>query len=659
VKTIAVVTALAATATMAQNAPLVIAFQAPASTSSYYTPFLSYLPNISGIGVSVPWNLIDNCSATTHCVGQNDTCPSGVYQWCGLDTMLLAYINSGDFGGKKVVIIVYPENDSGGSNTYTPQYVFSSTWAASTEVCPSGGSCPLQDVAVCRAWQGNGVSVTGTFTTNNGAVWNAGACVTYPQPHSGLTCSGAPYGEFSGFPVVYEKPILVAYQDFLTALAQHYNPATGTTNGKKIAPYIAYVRAGMAAGGENNPICATTGITATTSSGWPSGKAVPAGYVVLPSVNNAGGYQFVADSAGTTGGALAQPAWCQSPGCYTGPDNTVSRWRNSGVPGGTSSGNVIWPGPQGLGGLEPQLFIDNGYLGTWALNNPTSGDGAGYIATMTSFLSSLNSSFPWDISSHVGPPQLNNVAYADAEATLAAANGIGFGMQSVNIGDGQALASGTFPTSRNDWVANFQKYPGVPVHHLQTANPGNNGVWWAGYPIGGANGPAGATGIVVTSGTGMNTATVYCASESTAVDCSPLANDYVYVGGNANTALNAVWRAACTSGPTCYPTFSVPTAISPGTYYGGNLWSLNYWLITMPFAVQHEASSIEVYECDLDYAFGGTTFPPAPDGCNPPPVGLAGDDPTYQLVLQNTLTGQPTMTSVHAGTFVGTNSTQF
>jgi hypothetical protein len=79
----------------------------------------------------------------------------------------------------------------------------------------------------------------------------------------------------------------------------------------------------------------------------------------------------------------------------------------------------------------------------------------------------------------------------------------------------------------------------------------------------------------------------------------------------------------------------------------------------MPFAVQHEASSIEVYECDLDYAFGGTTFPPAPDGCNPPPVGLAGDDPTYQLVLQNTLTGQPTMTSVHAGTFVGTNSTQF
>jgi hypothetical protein len=84
------------------------------------------------------------------------------------------------------------------------------------------------------------------------------------------------------------------------------------------------------------------------------------------------------------------------------------------------------------------------------------------------------------------------------------------------------------------------------------------------------------------------------------------------------------------------------------TYPGGTVWSPNYWPIVMPFAVQHNATTIEVYECDLDYAFGAypnsrTTTAWVTDetgltgGCAA--WGLLGQDQGYQNSASDTQIG--------------------
>jgi len=86
----------------------------------------------------------------------------------------------------------------------------------------------------------------------------------------------------------------------------------------------------------------------------------------------------------------------------------------------------------------------------------------------------------------------------------------------------------------------------------------------------------------------------------------------------------------------------------------------------MPFAVQHNVSSIEVYECDLDYALGaypnGTTTLWVSDekgqgGCAD--WGLLGSDAGYQNSASDTQIGQPAATSVRTGNSILVNGTQF
>ena len=90
----------------------------------------------------------------------------------------------------------------------------------------------------------------------------------------------------------------------------------------------------------------------------------------------------------------------------------------------------------------------------------------------------------------------------------------------------------------------------------------------------------------------------------------------------------------------------------------------------MPFAIQHGVSSIEVWECSLDYAFGVETTtwvpsapPPPSSGCaewgvNSSSVGPSGDS-NYVNVLVNTLIRQPRGTSLRTGTSILRNGTQF
>jgi len=668
----------------AQTPPLVIAFAAPndhltqcppgGSNPLCYDNFVNYeLQYVSGIGIRVPWGKVDDCYATGPCDQlepmPDDGCssqPNNQYNFCYPDQILERYIGSGLFANKKIVLIVSAINDSSpNSSPFTPDYVFSTNWAGTLSSAP-------QDVVVCSSWQGSVAlsgtcPVTGTVNSGSYAVWNAngGSGPIFPNGNCTASAGGSLHctitsctaTSLGGFPIIYEKPFMVAYQDFLRALAQHYNTSTGNSDGQLIAPYIAYVRAGMAEGGENQPFCATTGgISQPAWSNPTLPDPVPAGYIV--NTGGAQGTQYVAVGAGHKG-STAMPA-CSPAGCTTAPDGHIPGWLNAGQYSQSVTTTPIWPGPEGLF-AQATKYTDNGYLTAW----PTP-DGTGYIAAMVTFMKSLGASFPFDISAHNGPPSgvggALNVGYADSEAIIASTNGVGFGMQSVSINDGQQLAKGTYPTSPTDWVYNFKAHP-APVHHLQMYQPGGPSVGSTGNPS--ANYFAAGYPIdhITVSGT---TATIYCPASPTPVDCSPFSGEPIFVTGNSNPALNGLHLVTCSACPVNTLTFS--TSVAPNTYPGGTVWSPNYWPIVMPFAVQHKATTIEVYECDLDYAYGAypnsrTTTAWVTDetgmagGCAA--WGLQGQDPGYQNSASDTEIDQPWAVSVRTGKSILINGTQF
>jgi len=667
---------------LSQAAPMVIAWQAPPCTpsNSYcssdadFNTFVTYiLPNVSGIGTVVPWSSIDSgCTDGTYpseCTTQPTTCPESFpstdYKFCHLDKGLNAYVTNTAFSDKKIVLIIWAVSDSS-PNTSTPQYVFSSQWAGSPKV----SSAP-QDMAVCNSWQGDisqsnpgtcpvSLKPSDSWASGDYAVWNANetgasGCSVFPSSGSGdLQCATSPCStlDTSGFPVVYEKPFMIAYKDFLANLAQHYNPKSASSYGSGIAPYIAYVRAGMAEGGENQPFCATQGSIPQLTRG--NHQSVQAGYVVNTS-SMAGGASYVATGAGTTDNAAPMPT-CSPAGCTTASDGTMPGWYNAGSYG-TAGSNAIWPGPKGIDPItgEPQGYTDNGYLTTWPPPPPPVGDGTGYITSMVTFLKSLGASFPFDISAHVGPPFNETLAYADSEAIVASANGVGFGLQAGSIGDSSAFAKGFFPSSSTDWAHNFKTYP-APVHHIQTYEPGDNS-FAAGYAITSPTTSPSGPGITISGGT----ATVSCVT-----DCSwfsGLANLYIYVAGNSNPALNGIWLVSCPA-QCAANTLQFQTAVTAaGT--GGAVWAPDYWPILMPFAVLQGVTSIEAYECDLDYAFGvqtttWLTYPPSPGSIGCALWGISGGpDAGYKNALKDTLGGQPVATSVRAGQSILVKGSQF
>jgi hypothetical protein len=331
----------------------------------------------------------------------------------------------------------------------------------------------------------------------------------------------------------------------------------------------------------------------------------------------------------------------------TASDGSVPGWYNVGTIGSGSAANVVWPGPAGQfgSGSEPASFSDNGYLARWNLIGDTE---PGYIASMVTFLRNLGSGFPLTISSHTGPPGDSSNAYADSEAIVASESSIGFGMQTVNVGDNQTYAAGLsagFPTSRNDWAHNFQTYP-APVHHLQMSNSGTT-FYAEGYPIG---------NISIASGSPMNRATITCQGSSGNVDCSPLYGQPIYVSGNSDDSLNGIWQVSCSgTGGQCPAnqlqfSTNLPACSPCGT--GGTVWSPDFWPMVMPFTILRGASSVELWECSLDYAYGVQTttwVPDESDGGGCASWGVAGPDSNYQNVLTNTTMGLPPATSILAG----------
>jgi hypothetical protein len=167
------------------------AWDAPTPSGTDWNAFKNFIlpnPAIHGVVINVPWNSVETSQ--------------GVYDpgLTALDNELQSY------PGKKINLAFQPisysnvNNPPGGVNTMTPSYVFTELWASSV------GSLPL-DVVTCPPYPGNG-------------------------------------NPTSGYPVVYEKPFQVAYQNFIKAVLQHYKGSG-----------IGYIRFGVSVGNEANPYC--------------------------------------------------------------------------------------------------------------------------------------------------------------------------------------------------------------------------------------------------------------------------------------------------------------------------------------------------------------------------------------------------------------------
>lgn len=205
--------------------------------SNCYQDYLNdVLPNIDGVVIVAEWSSIDLGDSA----GTGPGCPStntAYCNWSSLDNAVNDFVSASTCGSggtspcwsaaKKVGLVISPVSDGGcsgnGCNTSTPDYVFTSSWATTA----GGSGTPPQYECTCGGYQGDSGAPSNTC-------WNS-------STHS----------DTSGFPVVYEAPFSVALQDFHDAVVSHINSAS-------YAPYIAYIRLGVAGGGEEYPHCAST-----------------------------------------------------------------------------------------------------------------------------------------------------------------------------------------------------------------------------------------------------------------------------------------------------------------------------------------------------------------------------------------------------------------
>lgn len=198
-------------------------------TNCYQDYLNDVLPNIDGVLVVADWASMDPGNGNAPCYqpgGSTNTCT-----FSSLDNAVNDFVGASTWtASKKIGIVIEPVSNGDGvanctknCNGSTPAYVFTSSWATQA----GGSGTPPLEECTC-----------GDYTGDNNAPQN--------QCWSSSTNS-----DITGFPVVYQAPFSVALQDFHDALIAHLN-------GVSYSPYIAYVRLGVAGGGEEYPHCSST-----------------------------------------------------------------------------------------------------------------------------------------------------------------------------------------------------------------------------------------------------------------------------------------------------------------------------------------------------------------------------------------------------------------
>jgi hypothetical protein len=207
-----------------------------------YCDFFEYVaPHITGVVLNLSWSTVDNCNGKKPCF---TPCAEGSStngcNWSTFDAEVQQFVRA----GLDVNVIAGPASDIS-PNTVTPAYVFSTQYAATLP-----GHPPPQDLAVCPLYAGDADAPV--HGASHDGVWNVDSCYT---AETGTTCSGS--DDISGIPIIYEVPVMTAYQGFIKNLFKHFS-ASGTGLGPQLAPHIGYIRTGTLAGGESFVDCYET-----------------------------------------------------------------------------------------------------------------------------------------------------------------------------------------------------------------------------------------------------------------------------------------------------------------------------------------------------------------------------------------------------------------
>jgi hypothetical protein len=390
-------------------------------------------------------------------------------------------------------------------------------------------------------------------------VWNYNQChLTGNNSNNGLSCgSSGPYQDVSGYPVLYEQPLMTAYEKYVDTVLKHYSPSGSAYS--TIGKYIGYIRIGLASGGENLPICTTTGGGSNTEGVWPSPQ----------------GLTYDLNSNGVT-----SPDWFAT--------------------------TPICPG-----GQNDELACRGKYAYLSGSPNGATIDGNGYVATIfPAFQASLKTYTSANplykpfimASAHSGPPgSTPDISYADTEAAIFMkwpclnCEQSGFGDQSLNEYD--LLDNDPNQRCTNDWCDLFSQYSGLGGNlYLQTETPNP----FVTMQIQSIN----STSQIVTCANLCTSMATFTGSAFKGLDNQEgfgLRNASGLVGeGEYKIAQNGVLSATqflCDSSTVCP---QVNTNSNTTLYVG------DYLPDTIPFAQAHFANTIEVYFCDWEFAYNNT-----------------------------------------------------
>jgi hypothetical protein len=210
----------------------VYVFQPPAGGSSSLATIYA---NASGASIHIPWSP-DNTAAALGGWETSSGSGTGGYNFTNFDEVINTQLG---YGAKSVVIILQAVTD-GSANTYSPNYVFTTGWAASI------GSSTGQ-LYVCA---GGDYPGSGSIPIN--------------------TCAQGV--DNTAFPATFQAPFAVAWKAAVAAAINHVKSAS-------YASKIAYIRVGGGSGGEWVPQAPTALETQVSPSTLAGLQTVWAGYV--------------------------------------------------------------------------------------------------------------------------------------------------------------------------------------------------------------------------------------------------------------------------------------------------------------------------------------------------------------------------------------------
>jgi hypothetical protein len=443
------------------------------------------------------------------------------------------------------------------------------SWSGATSAPTCSGQASSPSVQAC--------GVTGSGTSVGIGVWNINTC----RLTSGVT-NGCPNQkevglDFSGYPVVYETPIMTAYQKFVDTLLKHYSSHGdtngGVANGPAIGAYISYIRVGLTSGGEDFPVCAQSLVNNTTTGVWPS----PQGLNYDLTVPN---------------GAIS-PDWYET--------------------------TAVCPG-----GVNDEAACRGKYAYLLGSPNGITLDGNGYVATMFKAFQASRSTYygtggPQVVANaHTGPPSLTDMSYADQEAssiigsTLPGCGGYcgksGFGQESLSEYDVWSLPIGR--ACDDDWCHLFQEYsptfPGnyflqttlpnskavYPIHTISTATPYLQGLVTCSSPCTNFN-----TSPPAFSPSGLYPQEGFAITANGATKSYKIATNGTDSGGNPVGVLSST-QFTCDTNTFC------PTIAQNQNQI---LYTGDYLPDTVSFAGRTDASTIEVYFCDWEFALNSNS----------------------------------------------------